>query len=423
MDPFAAPSAAGSHGSPATLSLSTESDGGAGAVPGSRLGVVTVQHGAASSGSALARPEGRAAVPSSGSALAKDSTGQRNDEPAVGVTRTVSIATTPQVLAKQVVSSPLRGPPLQGTPTHMNRYEKDNLLRPKSTTASPRWRSAVGTTSPASSERSLPPALPTNLAQLRAQSSGSAPEGPPSPAIPKGTASEGPPSLAGPSFAHARPEMMLSSQQVCAQLPDLPGSIAEKIAAVKRKVEETVGGASRGETVDFLNMKLAAPPTPANERPVWARPVAEEPKTDHTPAPKMKSPRVELPNGLPATLVPKAGADIGPERADIGPAPLEDLGSVTHAAATSTKRLLDSEGSAPAVSGASRSSAGSALTGAGSSAGSALTGAEAVQKVRLQTSPTQEQRLVRFEEQVQKLQAENVPSPAAHSSGRAACEG
>ena len=52
MDSFAAPSLAGSHGTSASLSLSTESDAGAGATPGARIGVA-VQGQGASLGSAL----------------------------------------------------------------------------------------------------------------------------------------------------------------------------------------------------------------------------------------------------------------------------------------------------------------------------------------------------------------------------------
>ena len=83
--------------------------------------------------------------------------------------------------------------------------------------------------------------LPTNLAQLRSQSSGNAPEGPPS--------------QANPGSAQARPEKLLTPQQLQAQLTDVPAKMAEKIAAAKRKVEETVGGVSRGEIADFLKAK------------------------------------------------------------------------------------------------------------------------------------------------------------------------
>ena len=118
MDPFAAPSTAGSHGSPATLSLSTESEAGAGAIPGARIGVAV--HGQATSqGSApLGLPSHGAA--SQGSAP-HGSSGERNDEPSNTVARTHAIAPTQQVLATQVSPLPMGARSPGVAPTHMNR--------------------------------------------------------------------------------------------------------------------------------------------------------------------------------------------------------------------------------------------------------------------------------------------------------------
>ena len=250
----------------------------------------------------------------------------RGDEPSDNVARTPAFPTTQQVPASAVVPLAVGAPPL---PTHMGRYD---LMRPKSAATPARWRVASSAhSSPSSSVGSLP-VLPTNLAQLRAQSSAPSPSQPSEGTLSKASA--------------GKVQKLQGSQQFRAQLMDaLPkATVAERLAAAKRKVEESVGGAARGETVDFNS---PAGQTHLSGRPSWARALPDHPPSEGTPSqverevtPRHKSPRVDMPNAGPATaLVPSSPAGSVPVRIDIGPAPIEDVQQAARTAASSTKTL------------------------------------------------------------------------------------
>ena len=277
MDPFAAPSTVGSNGSPATLSLSTESDAGPGAMQGSRVGVVSTSNNTLSVGPRSAER----IMPMLGSRSGVDEE-TRTDEPSVNVSRAVATIETTQTV-------PVQRAPAMPTPPQMyqGRYvPRQDLLRPKPTGAAPlHWRIASGPPSPASSVRSV---LSDSSPHRSSQSD------------------------LGPRRGVGQvPKKLATGQEVRAQLRDRSAQDVDATVS-KRKIDNIVEGIASGRAVD-LGLR-----PPRGHNPEWfSRVPDDEPEKAHTPEPKTKNPKLESTRGPPDVLAPAVGTNSGPQYKDI----------------------------------------------------------------------------------------------------------